>query len=178
MDCHFMRKSALAVLLGGSLAAALSPAFAQIKAGRPAAAQAKAPAPDAMVQGAWARAMLPGAKVGAGYFDIHNTGKTALRLAEVRSTVAQKVEIHSMSMEGNVMKMRHLGDGVEIAAQSSLSFAPGSYHLMFINPKKPFKAGEKFTAQFRFTNGTALDVPFIVRAAAAKAPKNRAAAHH
>ncbi|KAA6204452.1 MAG: copper chaperone PCu(A)C [Candidatus Tokpelaia sp.] len=177
-------KSALALSFGSFVLAAASHALAQTEAApKPAArmlhsstatlgVSAVEPAEKAAavtVQSAWARAMLPGAKVGAGYFEIRNNSRTAIRLTEVHSNVAQKVEIHSMTMEGNVMKMRHLADGVEIAAQSQISFKPGSYHLMFINPKTPFKAGEKFEAQFKFSNGEIMEVPFTVRAAAGTA---------
>jgi len=177
-------KSALALSFSSFVLATASHALAQTEAAPKSAAHvlhsstatlgvsALTPAAKAdpiIVQSAWARAMPPAAKVGAGYFEIRNNSKTAIRLAEVRSNVAQKVEIHSMTMEGNVMKMRHLGDGVEIAAQSRLSFKPGSYHLMFINPKTPFKAGEKFKAQFKFTNGEIMEVPFTVRVAAVAA---------
>jgi len=122
------------------------------------------------IENPWARAMLPGAKVGAGYFEIKNNTDKPVRLASVRSTIAEKVEIHSMSMDGSVMKMRQMKDGVEIPPHSGLSFKPGSFHLMFINPKAPFKAGEVVPASFTFSDGRAINVPFAVRAP--KAAKN------
>jgi len=119
------------------------------------------------VENPWARAMLPGAKMGVGYFEIKNNTDRPVRLAAVRSNVADQVEIHSSAMDGNVMKMRMMKNGVEIPPHSGLSFKPGSYHLMFINPKTPFKAGEVIKTHFSFDNGHDIAVPFNVREAGA-----------
>lgn len=169
MLAKILQKSALAAFCGSFILAA--PALAAQPAAKTAAAQSAV-----SVQNAWARPMPPAAKVGAGYFEMRNNGKTALRFIAAESDIAEKVEIHSMAMEGNVMKMRHLGDGIEIAPHGRLSFAPGAYHLMFINPKAPFKAGQVFSVRFKFANGETLAAPFAVRGekAAAKAAPHSA----
>lgn len=171
MPAAFFRKAlcniAIAFPLAG-LALPLSPAaLAQAQEKAAPAKQTQAAHAALAVSTPWARAMMPAAKVGAGYFEIMNNGDKPVRLAAVRSNIAEKVEIHSMSMEGNVMKMRHLPNGVEIPPHSGLSFKPGSYHLMFIKPKAPFKAGETFKTQFIFADGREITVPFAVRSAGA-----------
>jgi|GEM_PF-2382812 len=140
-------------------------------AGKPVKKAAAQPAATIEVRNAYARAMMPGSQVGAGYFEIKNNSNAPIRLVSVESPAAEKVEIHSMSMDGNVAKMRKLSNGIEIPPHSGLSFQPGSYHLMFINPQKPFAEGEKISAQFVFADGARMTVPFKVRAFA-KAAKN------
>src|SRR5829696_10453193 len=63
----------------------------------------------------WARATPPTAPAGGGYLTIKNTGATPDRLVEVRSPAASSAQVHEMKMEGNVMRMRELAGGLEIA---------------------------------------------------------------
>src|SRR6185295_18937276 len=62
----------------------------------------------------WTRATPPTAKAGGGFMTITNKGTTPDRLIAVRSNVSDKVEVHEMKMDGNVMRMRELDKGVEI----------------------------------------------------------------
>ncbi len=57
---------------------------------------------------AWARATPKGATVGGGYFTITNTGSAADRLIGGASNVSNRFEIHEMSMDKGVMKMREI----------------------------------------------------------------------
>ena len=77
-----------------------------------------------------ARATLPNAPVSGGYMIIKNTGETADRLVSVSADFAGKSEIHEMSMEGDVMKMRPLADGLEIPAGGEVVLKPGGYHVV------------------------------------------------
>src|SRR5437763_140465 len=56
----------------------------------------------------WSRATPKGASVAGGYMKITNNGTTPDRLTGGTTDAAQKFEIHEMSMEGGVMKMREL----------------------------------------------------------------------
>jgi len=94
-----------------------------------------------VVENPFSRATPPSAKVGAGYMTITNKGNVADRLVSVSSPAAGKVEIHEMTMENGVAKMREISGGLAIGAGKSLSLAPGGYHLMMTNLKKSFKAG-------------------------------------
>src|SRR5690242_11403808 len=62
----------------------------------------------------WARATPKGATVGGAYMKITNNGSEPDRLIGGSSPVAGKFEIHEMSMQGDVMKMRPLQNGIEI----------------------------------------------------------------
>jgi periplasmic copper chaperone A len=129
-----------------------------------------APKPDTLtIESPWARATPPGAPVAGGFLVVRNTGKADDRLVSATSPDADKVEIHEMRMDGGVMRMRRIDDGLAIAAGGTLTLAPGGYHLMFIGPKHPFAAGQTVTATLRFERGGERTVRFDVRAMGAGA---------
>src|SRR5262249_19550538 len=66
------------------------------------------------IAGPWSRATPKGASVGAGYLTIKNTGTTADRLVGGSSDAAAAFEVHEMSMNNGVMKMRPVKGGLEI----------------------------------------------------------------
>src|SRR4051794_14901137 len=78
----------------------------------------------------WARATPKGATVAGGYMKITNNGTTPDRLMGGSTDAAQKFEIHEMSMDGSVMKMRELSNGLEIPPGASIELNPGSFHVM------------------------------------------------
>ena len=83
----------------------------------------------------WARATPKGAAVAGGYLKITNTGTAPDRLVGGSAAFAGRFEIHEMSHQGGVMKMRHLPNGIEIK--------PGSFHLMFMELKQPLVKDQK-----------------------------------
>ena len=62
----------------------------------------------------WSRATPKGAKAGAGYMAITNKGTTPDKVSCVSDDASAQCEIHSMTMEGGVMKMRPVEGGLEI----------------------------------------------------------------
>jgi uncharacterized protein YcnI/copper(I)-binding protein len=120
------------------------------------------------VEGAWTRATADGAKVGAGYLTIRNTGSAADTLVAVKTSVAGRGEIHDMTMTDGVMRMRHLPDGIEIPAGGNVSLQPGGMHLMFMDLKEPLVEGATVTVTLTFKSGATGDVVLPVRALGAK----------
>ncbi|HEY5898830.1 MAG TPA: copper chaperone PCu(A)C [Burkholderiales bacterium] len=114
------------------------------------------------VENAWARATPPGARIGAGYFTLRNTGTTADRLVAVSSPAAARVETHVTVKEGDVSKMREV-KGYEVPAKGSLELKPGGSHLMFVDIKAPFKEGQRIEALLRFAKAGEVKVQFEVR---------------
>jgi len=110
----------------------------------------------------WSRATPKGATVAGGYLKITNTGTTPDRFVTGSSDAGKRFEIHEMSMNGGVMKMRELKDGVEIAPGATVEFKPGSYHVMFVDIAKPFAKGDKVKASLTFEKAGKLDVEFWV----------------
>src|ERR1700674_5495576 len=79
----------------------------------------------------WARATPKGASIGGGYMKITNTGNAPDRLVGGSTNISDRFEIHEMSMDNGVMKMRGVGKGIEIKPGQTVEFKPGGYHLMF-----------------------------------------------
>jgi copper(I)-binding protein len=149
------------------LAAALAtPAFAQdVTAG------------NMKISAQWTRATPKGATVGGGYMKITNTGTTADRLVGGSSAVSARFEMHEMSMEGGVMKMRELSKGLEIKPGQTIEFKPGGYHVMFMGLKQQFMPGERIKATLQFEKAGKVDVDFSVAGVGAQGPDAAAGAH-
>jgi len=147
-----------AVCLALALAFSAAPALAQeIKAG------------DLTIEKPWARATPKGAEVGAGYLVIRNDGASPDRLTGGSADFAA-VEIHEMTMEGGVMKMRELKDGLVIPAHGSVKLAPNGDHVMFTALKSPLVKGESVKATLTFERAGAVTVDFAVQGVGAAAP--------
>lgn len=100
------------------------------------------------VQNAWVRPTNAGQDVGAAYMTLTSTQD--ITLVGIESDITKSVEIHSMSMEGGVMKMRML-DTLPLTAGKPYILAPGGFHLMLFDLKKPLNVGDQvnFVLHFR-----------------------------
>ncbi|WP_230781680.1 copper chaperone PCu(A)C [Sphingomonas sp. Leaf37] len=110
----------------------------------------------------WSRATSPRASIGAGYLTLRNTGAQADRLVSATSPRAAKVEIHTMSLDDGIMRMRPLPNGLEVPAGGEASLAPGGHHIMLIGLKSPLKAGERIPATLRFARAGDVRIQFKV----------------
>jgi len=117
----------------------------------------------------WTRATPKGAAVAGGYLKITNTGTTPDRLLGGSTALAKRFEIHEMSMDGGVMKMRELKDGLDIAPGATVELKPGSYHIMMMNLSKPLAKGDRFKASLNFEKAGKADVEFAVEGIGASA---------
>jgi periplasmic copper chaperone A len=117
---------------------------------------------DLTIMHPWARATAKSAKTGAAYFMISNQGKTADKLVDVKSDVAKKTEIHLSSMKDGMMKMERV-DGVKVPANDNAELKPGSYHIMFMGLKAPFKTGTKFPLTLVFEKGGVVEINVMVQ---------------
>ncbi|WP_295925676.1 copper chaperone PCu(A)C [uncultured Xanthomonas sp.] len=126
---------------------------------------------------AWSRATPPGAAVGGGYVTLHNEADVPDRLVAVESAASTRVEIHEMRMEGDVMKMRKLDDGLALPAHGTVVLQPGGNHLMFIEPRAPFVAGKPIEATLVFQKAPRVTVQFDVQPMGTEAPGSYAAMH-
>jgi copper(I)-binding protein len=149
-----LRSFALAALL----ALAAMPALAQqFKAG------------EIVVEQPWTRATPKGAEVAAGYSVIHNDGAGADKLIGGSAEFAGSVEIHQMTMEGGVMRMRQV-DGIEIPPKQAVALKPNGYHLMFHGLKQQLVAGQTLKATLNFERAGAVAVEFKVGGIGAMKP--------
>jgi copper(I)-binding protein len=116
------------------------------------------------------RATLPNAPVGGGFLTIENTGTEPDRLISATSAVAADTQIHEMAMEGDVMKMRQLVEGLEIPAGETVILAPGGYHIMFMGLNQAFVEGETVAVTLTFEKAGSVELLLPVQSAAADAP--------
>jgi copper(I)-binding protein len=114
------------------------------------------------ISAAWVRATPKGAPVGGGYMTITNKGTLPDRLVGGTSSASSRFEIHEMSMDNGVMKMRPVSGGVEIKPGQTVKFDPAGYHLMFVGLKKPFVRGKHVEATLQFEKAGKIAVDFIV----------------
>lgn len=117
---------------------------------------------DLELKRAYARAMVPVAKTGGGYLTIINHGKSDDRLISASSDRSPTVEIHEMSMDGGVMKMQEMKEGIVLPAGGTVAFGEDGYHLMFMNVPKPFKEGETVKVNLVFEKAGKTELDFLV----------------
>ena len=110
----------------------------------------------------YARATAPGQPTGGGYLSLENHGGDD-RLLSASAGVSSGVELHSMSMDGDVMRMRQV-DGVALPAGKVVDLKPGGLHIMFVGLKAPLKAGDKFPMKLKFEKAGEVEVTVSVDA--------------
>ena len=92
------------------------------------------------VKDPWVRATVAQQKASGLFVQI--TSAQGGRLVAAATPVAGVVEIHEMVMDGNVMKMRAMANGLELPAGKAVELKPGGYHVMLMDLKQQLKAGE------------------------------------
>ena len=116
----------------------------------------------------WSRATPKGSSVAAGYMKIKNTGSTSDRLVTGSSDVSSKFEVHEMTMENGIAKMRPVKGGLEIKPGDTVELKPGSFHVMFVDLKAPLAAGDRIKATLVFEKAGTVNVEYDVLAMGAE----------
>jgi copper(I)-binding protein len=111
---------------------------------------------------AWVRAAPPNAQVAGAFLQIENTGRKADRLLTIHAEVASRVEIHEMRMDGDVMQMRELKEGLALPAKSVTALKPGGIHLMLIAPKRALAEGQSIRLTLVFEKAGKRSLTFNV----------------
>lgn len=111
----------------------------------------------------WAKAMLPGQPAGGGYLSVTNKGDAPDRLLSASSPASGMVEIHTMEVVDDVMTMRPVEGGLEIAPGATVELKPGGMHLMFMQVAKPFGEGETVPVTLQFEKAGAVEIALPVR---------------
>jgi copper(I)-binding protein len=111
-----------------------------------------------IVTESYARATVPGQPSGGAYLTIENKGPQADTLKSISSPVAASTELHTMSMDGNVMKMREVGS-VDFNPAEKIAMQPGNgYHIMLMGLTKPLKVGDNFPMTLTFAKAGKVEV--------------------
>ena len=143
----------------------------------PAAAQDHA-AGDLRIERPYAFATPPSAPVAGGYMVLRNDGEADDVLLEVRVDpgIAGTVQLHGMTMDGVVMRMRERADGIPLPAGETVTLEPGGLHLMFTRLPQGFADGSGFPATLVFEGAGEVTVVFeVIRRGAAPAGRTM---HH
>jgi periplasmic copper chaperone A len=125
---------------------------------------------DLVITQAWSRATPGGAKIGGGYLTIENKGSAPDRLIGGSADIAGKVEVHEMAMNNGVMTMRPLDKGLTIEPGKTVKLAPGGYHLMMFDLKRPLKQGDKLPVTLEFEKAGKVTISLDVQGVGAQAP--------
>ena len=110
----------------------------------------------------WSRQTAPGQTVGGGFFVVTNNGAKDDKLVSVTSPIATEVQLHTMSMDGGVMRMRQVIGGLTVPAHGKLELKPGGLHVMFLGLKAPLALGTKVPATLTFQRAGKVQVEFAV----------------
>lgn len=101
--------------------------------------------------------------VSAAYMAIRNTGGAADRLIGGTTDAANIVEIHTVEMEGDVMRMRPLADGLEIPAGESVTLQPGGFHVMLMDLQQDLVDGDTLALTLNFESGKQIEIQAEIR---------------
>jgi hypothetical protein len=145
--------AAIGIAFSGS-ALSQNPAFTNIK-----------------IEDAYTRATAPGQQVAGGFLKIDNKGN-ADQLLGASSPAAGEVQLHEMAMDGNVMKMRQVKD-IPVPAGGTVELKPGGYHLMFMNLKGPFVAGQTVPVKLKFAKAGEMELKLPVNPLGSSGPMSR-----
>ena len=126
------------------------------------------------VEGAWARASVPG-QMGTGAF-MKLTAKDGAKLVGTSSPVAGVTEVHEMKMEGDVMKMRAV-PAIDLPAGKAVELKPGGYHVMLLDLKAPLATNTTVPLTLTFKDAKGVESRLELKVpVAARAPGNPGAA--
>ena len=133
------------------------------ESGMASAMQAPTKIGDLEITASFARATLPGAPTGGAYITIQNTGNMPDTLVAATSPGAGSVSLHTMSMDGAVMKMEALPQGIPIPAGATVTMTPDGLHLMFEHLAGPFVEGKTIavTLVFAKAGSAVVNVPIL-----------------
>ena len=148
------------IVISAAAAAASVPAWAQVE-----------------VKSAWVRGTVAAQKTTGAYMEISSARGASLVGAE--STAAGAVEVHEMSMDKNVMRMRAVPK-LDLPAGKTVELKPGGHHMMLIDLKRPLKKGDSVPLRLKIENKdrtvSTVEVKAEVReATAASMPEHKGA---
>lgn len=146
---RFLSRIAVATLALGAATLVLAHSYtkAQLKIGHP-----------------WARATVAGQSAGGAFMKIENTGSTPDKLIGASTPAAASVQLHSMAMEGEVMRMREV-PAIELPPGKTVELAPGQFHMMLMGLKAPLKADDKLPLTLKFEKAGDVEVEVSVQPA-------------
>jgi len=126
------------------------------------------------IKDAWARATPGGAQTAAVYATL--TAPAGDRLTAVSTPAAQKADLHTMTMDNGVMKMRQIA-GLDLPPGQAVTLKPGGYHVMLTGLAKPLKEGDSVTLTLTFEKAGTREVSAPVQKVGAMGSDPHAGMH-
>ena len=127
------------------------------------------------VKDAWARTSVQGQKASGAFMTL--TAKEATRLVAVSTPVAGVAQVHEMKMDGDVMRMRALPDGLELPAGKPVALTPGGYHVMLMDLKAALPKDSTIPMTLVFKDAKGVESKLEVKLPVATTAPNGMAAH-
>ena len=109
----------------------------------------------------WMRFIIK-ARPAAGYFTLKNDGNSAVELTGASSSACGMLMLHQTKSENGIDRMTMV-KSVKVPAHGSLSFAPGGYHLMCMQPQSSMAIGAKVPVILKFADGETVSAAFPVK---------------
>jgi copper(I)-binding protein len=109
---------------------------------------------------AWVRSVIP-SRPAAGYFKLRNGTDKDRKIVSASSPDCGMLMLHLSEHNGG----EHMAmvDSVDVPAHGAVSFAPGGYHLMCVQPADRVKPGNRVQMTLTFDDGGTLSADFVVR---------------
>lgn len=104
---------------------------------------------------------------GAGFMRLRNRGSQPDRLLSASSPAARVVELHTMTRDGDVMRMRPVQD-IPVPAGQTVELAPGGFHMMMVGLTAAMNQGQRVPLTLRFERAGEVTVELAVEAAGAR----------
>ena len=108
------------------------------------------------------RAMPPGQKVTAMYFQLKNSSSSNHDLIKVEGDISNMIELHTHTNNNGVMQMGEV-ESIPVAANDMVEAKPGSYHVMIMGLKQDLSLGDKFDFNLTFKDGSSKSITAEVK---------------
>ena len=115
------------------------------------------------ISGPWSRQSPMAGNVAAGFMTITNAGSEDDRLVKATASISGNVQLHDMKIEGDVMKMVEIPEGIVIPAGGTVELKPRSLHVMFLDMPAQPKEGDTFTGTLVFEKAGSVDIAYEVK---------------
>ena len=132
-------------------------------------AAAPAWAGDIQVVDPFARASSAMAGAGAAFMTIRNSGTTPDRLVKAETPASERTELHTVTRDGDVMRMRMI-EWIDVPAGGEAALRPGGLHVMLLGLRQPLKEGELVPLTLVFEKAGDVRVEVPVKAVGAMPP--------
>ena len=120
------------------------------------------------LQNQYVKPTISGQTTTAGYLTISNSGPDD-KLLSASTSLANTVQLHFMSMHGDVMKMSEV-QSIDVPSGKTVELKPGAHHLMIMGLKKPIKEGDSLKIKLKFEKSGEVELAFPAHASSAPTP--------